>query len=379
MKKRLPAISAVVLLVFACTPEGSWDQILSHQDLAEKGLIWERRVPIDIDNATGAVDLQDVPVPIRLTASSFDLDSTAAGGAYLRFTAADGVTDLPHEVETWREPPSGDSLVWVKVPFVAANSPATRIWLYYKNRNPRPADNAAAVWTDSYEAVWHLGDAAGGNAFHDSTGHGRDGTSSGGYARPARTAGGAFGAAAAYTLPSDGIAVSDVAGSLLAGPFTLTFWAKDGGFATGSRLLSNEALDLWLRQNPGGKLSFQVNLTGTNFLKEFVNPIPDGVIHRYDVTWTGVLHVDDVKFYRDGVVQNIVASQNNGSGTVATNNDGLLVLGNWVSETPTRAFKGNIDEVRIAATVRSPQWIQAQYNLESAGAVTIGQAEVVQY
>jgi hypothetical protein len=378
MKNWWLALSGAVLLLSACTPEGSWDQILRHQELADKGLIWERRVPIDIDNTTGAVDLQDIPLPIRLTASSFDLDSTAAGGVDLRCTAADGVTDLPHEVESWREPPTGDSLVWVKVPFIAANSPATRIWLYYKNRNPRPEKNAAAVWTDSYEAVWHLGDDPATGAFHDSTGNGRDGSvPGGGYTAPA-PAPAAYGAGALYSTPNTtGFSVPAGSAPSLTGPVTVTLWARDSGCPSGARVMTTGPVTLWLSGgSPPAKLKVEVSRTGTNLLKEFVNPLPAG-FHRLDITWTGALLAGDVSFYRDGVLQTLVASVNDGSGARVSDSGQALFVGN--STTPNRAFIGILDEVRIASVVRSPAWIESQYRLGAPGAMTIGAAEDVHY
>ena len=61
---------------------------------------------------TGSATLTNFPVLVRLPAG-FDYASCQAGGADLRFAAADGEL-LDSEIDTWN--PSGESLVCVRVP-----------------------------------------------------------------------------------------------------------------------------------------------------------------------------------------------------------------------------------------------------------------------
>lgn len=65
--------------------------------------------------------------PVVLTPANFDYTRADPSGASLYFTDAGG-TALPHYVETWSW--GGTSVVWVRVPNLAASS-STQIAMYY--------------------------------------------------------------------------------------------------------------------------------------------------------------------------------------------------------------------------------------------------------
>lgn len=81
---------------------------------------------IDYD---GADTLSGIPVLVKLAPNSpagFSYADCAADGSDLRF-AIEGGSALPFEIDTWN--PSGESIVWVKVPAVTRG---TKFMLYYK-------------------------------------------------------------------------------------------------------------------------------------------------------------------------------------------------------------------------------------------------------
>ncbi len=93
---------------------------------------WPYRAPLTIENSlTGP--LTDFQVQVNLNASG-PWSSAASDGSDLRFTASDGVTELPYWIETWVY---GDTAcIWVKVPAIAASNgdpmnPEATVFMYY--------------------------------------------------------------------------------------------------------------------------------------------------------------------------------------------------------------------------------------------------------
>src|SRR3990170_645825 len=144
---------------------------------------WQFKRKLTFNNATVAVNLVDFPVLVVLNSSRIDYSQTQDAGQDLRFTDSDGTTILPHEIEQWNE--AGTSYVWVKVPQIDASSTTDHIWMYYGNASAVDGQNPAAVWSNGFEAVYHLH-----NAFTDSTGLHANGTNSGSTSSTGRAANG---------------------------------------------------------------------------------------------------------------------------------------------------------------------------------------------
>lgn len=116
-----------------------------------------KKVPISVSEsgqtALGEKTAANVPVLVRLSKAidGFKYSDLAADGSDLAFGVADetGLTVYPHEIETWD--PTGTSLVWVKVPTLAA---ATSFGMYYGN-GAEPAVSTSETWSN-YAGVWHL-------------------------------------------------------------------------------------------------------------------------------------------------------------------------------------------------------------------------------
>ena len=76
---------------------------------------------LTVSGYTGTSTLTDFPVLVRVP-PSITLKCGPDGSA-LRFYAADGVTELAHEIDTWNY--GADSYVWVKLPALAAGTTFT--------------------------------------------------------------------------------------------------------------------------------------------------------------------------------------------------------------------------------------------------------------
>jgi hypothetical protein len=164
---------AFLLLFFAC--------FVFHVDAARAQTApwydnsWQLRREITINPTLvggGTEDESNFPVLVSLTG----LSNINANGTDIRFTAADGVTLLPREIESYA---SGTLVAWVNVPTLS-HTASTSIYMYYGNAAAtEPAASSTYgsqnVWTNGYAGVWHL-DEGGGNTAYDSTANGHNGT-----------------------------------------------------------------------------------------------------------------------------------------------------------------------------------------------------------
>ena len=108
---------------------------------------------------SGTTDLIDFPLLINLT--NVELKDTLnsghvaqSDGGDIRFTSADGITQLDHELEVY-DPTTGTLVAWVRVP-VLDHDNDTVVYLYYGNSSAADQWNPAGVWDASFEGVWHL-------------------------------------------------------------------------------------------------------------------------------------------------------------------------------------------------------------------------------
>ena len=129
---------------------------------------FDHSVTFRVAGYTGSETLENFPALVRLSpeTSGFDYDDCAPSGSDLRF-AVDGVR-VPHEIETWN--PGGESLVWVQIPEMQANSYFTMYFGVKSGHEAPAADNPARVWTKAdYIAVYHMDEKSAG-AFADASG-----------------------------------------------------------------------------------------------------------------------------------------------------------------------------------------------------------------
>lgn len=159
---------SVIGLFFFCSAES-----LVAESMVPSVYEFLKKIPISVSDAgqsaLGDNSANDVPVLVRISESipGFSYDDLATGGSDLAFGVENGgeLTIYPHEIETWD--PEGESLIWVKVPTLSAE---TKFTMYYGN-GVSVAESKTAVWS-GYKAVWHMNEADG-NAL-DATGSGLD-------------------------------------------------------------------------------------------------------------------------------------------------------------------------------------------------------------
>ncbi len=110
--------------------------------------------------ATGAGVAGDVagfPVPVTLTAASFDFTQAKDDGSDVRFSETQSSAPLAHSVEHW-DRAAKSALLWVKVPLVKGNSKTQSILMHWGNGDAQNVASSPAVFDakDGFVGVWHL-------------------------------------------------------------------------------------------------------------------------------------------------------------------------------------------------------------------------------
>ena len=134
-------------------------------------LHWQYRKAITIDHSKVPGTQLSFPVLISLASDSGLSAKAQASGNDILFTAADGTTKIPHQIESYKSS-TGALVAWVNVP-ILSSSYNTVIYMYYGNPGAANQQNAASVWSNGYKDVWHL-DEGGTGPRADSTGSGNN-------------------------------------------------------------------------------------------------------------------------------------------------------------------------------------------------------------
>lgn len=123
---------------------------------------WTARRTITLDTSATGVAItapqSSVPVAVRLHSGNFDFTAAKEDGSDLRFVAGDDKTVLKHHVERY------DSLnelavVWVQVPLIAPGQ-STTLYAYFGNAAVGGAPDSKTTWDGSTVGVWQFGEAA---------------------------------------------------------------------------------------------------------------------------------------------------------------------------------------------------------------------------
>lgn len=333
-----------------------------------RALPWTRRRVVTVQAAQIAGALTDVPVLVRVSAP--DLATTAqADGDDFRFTAGDGVTPLPHEIESW-DPGSSTLTAWVKVPALS-DTVNTPLYLYYGAPDAPDQQDPYGVWTNGYEAVWLLA--------RDPSGPTPQLFDSG----PARREGLSAGTMTASNLLADGDGVDldgtddrfDAGGfAVPATQLTLSGWVRLDGFPDPDPRLVAKATSPLARsfevlvddQTPTtGRVTARLVLGGTTF-EASGGTVTTGALHHLAATWDG----STLAVHLDGALVGQIAA----AGALATNTM-PVTLGDLAAG--GSALDGAVDNVMIASVARSQDWLATEYAMRADPStfVTVGAAE----
>jgi hypothetical protein len=311
---------------------------------------WLKRNKIVIHHEKVLANLTDFPVMINVRDRDLKL-SVQTDGDDILFTAADKVTKLDHEIEYYDQP-RGELTAWVKIPFLSSLED-TEIYMYYANDDATNQENSMAVWTNGYEAVYHIHDD-----FVNSTDN-RAATNVG-----TTTVDGIIADGQDFENAEDdriNTGIWSVSGSEL----TIQTWAKLESYAeTDARFISKASgtadqqhVFMLSTMNSGDDLRFRLktgtdDASGTSILITNSNVGLDNW-HFLAATYDG----SNMKIYQNGALQGSLAK----TGNLRENSWDIFIGANPPAGT-TRNIDGILDEVRISSVARSIEWLQTEYN-----------------
>ncbi len=306
---------------------------------------WSYRKVITVDHTQVGGDFTSFPLLISLT--DLDLTKAQASGDDFVFTAADGVTKLDHEIESWNSG-TGELVAWVKIPtlFRAADS---LLYLYYGNNAAAPQQHKTAVWSDGFGVVQHLNDTS----YVDATANMNNGTVGG---SPA-VAVGKIAGATAFNGSSDYVTIPSSDSLNATSTFTISFWLKG---APGSMLYDG----VLGKPNPWWTDNYGFFYADATHLTFFINDYAAGAATAAlnPAVWNYVVGTFDgmtVRLYINGTLQ----ATKSYVGSITPNtypfNIGRLNTNDYNIE-------GTLDEVRMGSSLHSPELIATEYQNQFA-------------
>lgn len=337
---------------------------------------WGRKCELVIQARQVPGTVTDFPVLLTrdtLPLEMFDADGSypaSNGGGDLKFTLdAAGSTRIPCDVVTFatdNRPTRGQAEVWVKVPSIS-NRTNTSIWVWYYNPGQtQPAGSetygSQAVWSNGFVMVQHMNQnpSAASPQMIDATGNGHNGASAGSMKSNDLVVG-AIGQGIDFDGSNDRITVP-YASTLNPAQFTVSMWAKvEGGRDYRSPLTSRDEASFrgfnlysatrrneWQFWHGTGRRGWYWML-GDRARRRFEHLV---------VSFDGSTR----KIYDEGDVDNARR------GTFAANTVSDMHIGAGNS---AYYFNGKIDEVRIANTARSDNWVETEYNNQKSSATFV--------
>ena len=314
---------------------------------------YDYRQAITVAPSVTPGNLTNFPLLVQIADPANDVFAKAAyaDGHDIVFTAADGTTLLPREIEHYSATGSKELDAWVNTNL--SSTAATTLYMYY--RGPAVA-NDAATWDANYKMVQHLQEDPSGTGpqMKDSTALGNHGTTIGGMTA-AQSVAGKIGPA----LDLDGADRVNCGNdtSLTPPAITLSGWAKADVLSSWHGIVTNipswpKGINLQLGpiQNIGSGY-------GGSYTKTAWAPTTDQWYH-VAVTHDGTTG----KLYVDGNLETTASR----TLTYATPQPDTVIGSFYTSG--SLSLNGIVDEVRVSDTPRSADWIAASFNNQNAPA-----------
>ncbi|MES2526620.1 MAG: DUF2341 domain-containing protein [Bdellovibrionota bacterium] len=325
---------------------------------------WAKRKRITLNNNDQATAFTNMPVLVRLNSSRISYASFLSGGEDIRFTLSDHTTVLNHEIETWN--PSGESLIWVRVPALSASA-ETSIYMYYDNTSALDAQNASGLWT-GFSGIWNMNKT--GANYLDSTGSGKTAAPVGTVADIAGPSGNAV-----YFNGASSIDTGYNLAQIIGRTSTLSFWIRTTQVGNNTNWQAPGVTGV--EQSGGGNDIFfgYILADGRIAISSGDSAAAPSNFIVNDNNWRYVSMTRDevsgaVQFFVNGVL-NGSATSDTGYKTTAFQSFGLV--GNTGGG--PNYFNGYLDGIRLHATIKSAAQIKAEYKFLVDTHLTYGQEE----
>jgi len=318
---------------------------------------WAFRKQITIDGSSKGANIQggaldNFPVLVRLHDGVLNFSDANADGSDLRFVADDDKTPLKFHVEKF-DNVFNLGFVWVQVPHIASDKPSS-IYLYYGNAKATAAGDAGGTYDADQSLVYHFSER--GTPAQDATNNKSNATTpfsvdeSGLIGNSAK-----FDGNTVMPIPA-APALAIAAGSSL----TWSAWVKlttadaDAVIygrhdAAGSFVVGSKSGSPYIAIGDGAAAPFP-SVTGAT--------IADNNWHQLTVVSTPAL----TTLYVDGLQRSVLPR---GLPAIA----GMATLGGegGIAGAPvSQGYHGEVDELEISKTARSPAWVLLAASNEGA-------------
>lgn len=292
---------------------------------------WKQRTKLGLNTAADGVattaGVDTVPVLVRLHTGNFAFVEAKPDGSDLRFIAADDKTPLKHHIEKF-DGLNELALVWVQVPKLAAGNKADFIWLYYGNPNAAPAEDAKGSYDATQGLVYHFGEREASP---------QDVTANANHAlRSTAKVSGAGLIGGGLSFDGNGELALPATPSLKAGAngFTVSMWLKPA-----------DASDAQIYTQTDSAAALRVSLRGGKLVAE-----------------SGALAATSTALITPGTWQHLAVTVKGGLAVYLDGREVARAAG-AVPELGSAAvvgkgFKGEIDELQVATTERSADWLK---------------------
>lgn len=338
-----------------------------------------------------AVPVTNFPVLVRLThANGGDVVYYSKGrGADLRFTKADGVTRLPHQIDSWDSAAHAAS-VWVLLDSVKANDSLQSFKLFWNKTGVADSGNGGKVFdtANGYVGVWHLGNtndaAARPNAIA-----GRFAATPvnfpGGYARVPgaigwadNLTGGGSSGATTYLAINEG--VSTPLYNFPAGNFTFSIWANPTTLGRYARLISIVGDDATSGANrifmaiadANGYVIGRLYADGASRPINSTTSAPVGSWSHFAYTITRNGSSDAGALYLNGV-QIATATFTSPQQLADAERAWVRIGRDNINPSADSTLNAAVDEARVSNVSRSAEYLKLSYDVEKAGSTVVVQ------
>gem|GEM_PF-5673578 len=306
------------------------------------------RINTSLSGAATNSEQYNFPVLVRLNATNFEFSQANTRGEDLRFSSSAG-QELPYEIESF-DLPNKSAHIWVKVDTIKANTRSHYFNMHWGNPQATDSSTPASVFSDQnkFSAVWHLSDSSSSPEVKDALGkhYAQARTLTSEYSQKGIIGKSfRFNGAEAITVPH-----SSQLG-LGSSTFTFSAWIQPGG--AGQIICKRSA-----------ETGFELQMTEQNFLQVYLQAGGQTQLLVSDRSlnlgsWYYILvrkSIETLELYINGFSEQSLVfgpvqnSDNNASLTLGQDNF-----------SQNEFFKGVLDEVRLASTARSPDWIRLEY------------------
>lgn len=316
------------------------------------GGTWTDRKQITIDESKvpGSNNLTDFPVLFSVTDP--ELKTVANGGKVgksdgtdILFASSDGTTKLNHEIEKYVAT-TGELVAWIKVPTLNATV-NTKLLVYYGNASAADQQNKTGTWNSNYKGVWHLN-----NSLNDSTSNAKNLTNN----SSTNTTSGSIGDARLFNGTSQSAYTASLP-TTVTNNFTLSVWVNPATTPGSWQSLISNGSDSG--SSGGGWAMFSDTTWKINYNMVANHNTNSSVTASEWNLMTIIRNGGVAAMYKNGVQ---IGTTTSASPSTPVNIFSLGAQAQNTTPTFHRYFNGKLDEVRVLDTVRSADWIAAEYN-----------------